>query len=82
MGRGVGRRRLRGWAGQWGQRKERKGGNEVCNGTGPVPQVPLRQGSRVGGAGEDMGGVMGGSSAGGAEVVRGSANQLQVVVEG
>ena len=43
---------------------------------GPAPQVPLRQGSGVGGTGEDVGGVVGGTSTGWAERVRGSANPL------
>ena len=68
--------------GQRGQREEGKRGKEVCHGAGPVPQVPHRQGSGVGGTGEDVGGGVGGSSAGGTEDVRGPAYPLKIGVEG
>ena len=60
---------------------ERKGGEELRNGTGPVPQVPHREGSRVGGAVEEVCRGVRGTTAGGTEVIRAPPDPLQVAVE-
>ena len=61
---------------------EKKGREEARHGTGPVPEVQGRKGGGVGGTGEYMGSGVGGASAGGTEVVLGSANPLKERVEG
>ena len=62
--------------------KEWKRGKEAGSQAGPHPKVPWGKGCRVGGAGKYVSGGVWGGVAGGAEVVRGSADPLQVTVEG
>ena len=71
-------------AGEGGGRKieEWKRGKEAGSEAGPHPQVPWSKECRVGGAREQVSSGMWGGVAGGAEVVRGSADPLQVTVEG
>ena len=62
--------------------KEWKRGKEAGGQAGPHPQVPWGKVCGVGGAGKYVSGGVWGGVAGGAEVVRGSADPLQVTVEG
>ena len=67
----------------WGRKiKEWKRGKEAGSQAGPHPKVPWGKGCRVGGAGKYVSGGVWGGVAGGAKVVRGSADPLQVTVEG
>ena len=65
-----------------GGTKERKGGKEAGSQARPNPQIPRPKVCRVGGAGKEVSGGVWGGVAGGAEVVRGSADPLQIAVEG
>ena len=62
--------------------KEGKGREEAGGQAGSYPQVQWSKVCGVGGAGKYVSGGMWGDVAGGAKVVRGSADPLQVTVEG
>ena len=78
----MGRRGFRRGTRDGRQVEEGESRKKVRGRAGSFPQVPHREGGGVRGAGEDMGGGMGGPSARGAEGVRGSADPLQETVEG
>ena len=63
-------------------KRERKGGEELRNSAGPVPQVSHRKGSGVGRAIKYVCRGMWGTTAGGTKIVRAPTNPLQVTVEG
>ena len=61
--------------------REIKGGEELRYGARSVPQVSHRQGGWVGWAGEKVSRGVRGTTARGAEVIRGSPDPLQITIE-